>query len=150
MPQSFAAVDLHIVFSTKSREPSLPLDRIPRLREYMAGTLQTLKCRLLNANGMPDHLHLLVSMGREVSLAELIGTVKSSSSRWVHDTFDDSRGFGWQAGYGVFGVSPSKLRAVHQYIDRQQEHHRTITFQEEFLEFLRRHNQVWDERYVWE
>ncbi len=150
MPQSFAAVDLHIIFSTKGRDPSLPAELIPRLRQYMASTLEGMKCQLRNANGVPDHIHLLVSMGREVTIAELVGTVKSSSSRWIHDTFPELRSFGWQAGYGVFAVSPSKLKAVRTYIDRQAEHHHEKTFQDEFREFLIAHGKEWDERYVWD
>jgi putative transposase len=150
MPQSLAAVYLHIVFSTKSREPALSPELLPRLRQYMAGTLSPLKCKLLNANGMPDHLHLLVSFGREVTIAGLVGTVKSSSSRWLHDTFPHLRQFAWQAGYGVFAVTHPGLPATNAYIDGQQDHHRGQTFQDEFRELLTAHGEGWDERYVWD
>jgi putative transposase len=150
VPQSFATVPLHIIFSTKGREPLLPMELVPRLREYISGMLPDFKCRLQNLNGMPDHVHLLVSLGREITLADLLRRVKAGSSRWIHDTFPELRHFGWQEGYGVFAVSPSQLAKVNRYIDRQPEHHRTRTFQEEFREFLKAHGEEWDERYVWD
>lgn len=150
MPQSFAAVPLHVIFSTKRREPTLPPELLPRLREYVAGIVTEFDCRLLNANGVPDHLHLLVSLGRTITIADLVRRVKAGTSRWLHDTFPDLRHFGWQEGYGAFAVSPSQLKRVNAYIDRQPEHHRTVTFQDEFRVFLTKHGQEWDERYVWD
>ena len=83
MPQSFAAVPLHIVFSTKGRVPVLPADLVPRLRQYTAGIMGELGCALLNANGVPDHVHLLASLGRTISIADLVKKVKAGSSRWI-------------------------------------------------------------------
>ena len=99
---------------------------------------------------MPDHVHLLVSLTRQSSVAEIARLVKANSSGWVHDTFPDLRGFAWQAGYGAFSVSSSSLAVVKHYIARQEEHHRTRTFQDEFVGFLKRHNIEFDERYRWE
>ena len=99
---------------------------------------------------MPDHTHLLVSLSRDCSLAEVMRVVKSNSSRWVSDTFPDLAGFSWQAGYGAFAVSHSLIETVIRYIDRQAEHHAKLTFQDEYREFLRRHGIEWDERYVWD
>lgn len=150
MPQSFAAVPLHIVFSNKGREPLLPPELVSRLRAYMTNILGELGCALLNANGVPDHVHLLASLGRTITIADLVKKVKAGSSRWVHDTFPELRHFGWQAGYGAFAVSPVLLPTVSDYIDRQPEHHRTQSFQDEFRAFLTEHGQTWDERYVWD
>jgi REP element-mobilizing transposase RayT len=150
MPQSLAAVYLHIVFSTKNREPCLTPDLSPRLHAYIGGIARGNKNLLLTSGGMPDHVHLLVSMGREQSTAELVGGIKSGSSRWVHDTFPDRRGFAWQAGYGAFSVGPTQLAVVRRYIETQEEHHATLTFQDEYRDFLRRYGISFDERYVWD
>ncbi len=99
---------------------------------------------------MADHVHLLVGLGRETSIAELVRLVKSNSSRWVHDTFPVHRDFAWQHGYGAFSVSRSHRDPVTHYIDTQAEHHKTLSYQDEFRELLRRHELEWDERYVWD
>ncbi len=150
MPQSFAAVPLHIVFSTKGREPMLPPHLVPRLRAYMTNIMVEFDCALLNANGVPDHVHLLASLGRTICIADLVKKVKAGSSRWIHDTFPELRHFNWQAGYGAFAVSPVLLKTVNEYIDRQPEHHQTQSFQDEFRGLLKEHEKSWDERYVWD
>ena len=99
---------------------------------------------------MPDHVHLLVSAGREVAIASLVRDLKAGSSRWVHDTYPDRPGFAWQTGYAAFAVSVSLVGRVTRYIETQAEHHKTITFQDEYREFLRKHILTWDERYVWD
>ena len=99
---------------------------------------------------MPDHVHLLVSLSLELSIAETVRLVKANSSKWIHGTFPDRRHFAWQAGYGAFSVSFSNIPDVKTYIARQADHHRVLTFQDELREFLRRHEIEWDERYVWD
>jgi REP element-mobilizing transposase RayT len=150
VPQSFASLHVHVIFSTKNRVPDLRPDLRPRLFEYIGGVLRAKKCCLVAAGGMPDHVHLLVSLSRELSMAAAVGTVKSNSSGWVHETFPDLRQFAWQTGYGAFAVSYSNLGRVKNYLARQAEHHRKRTFQEEFLAFLNRHQIEYDERYVWD
>jgi REP element-mobilizing transposase RayT len=150
MPQSFACLHYHLVFSTKDRVPSITEDIAPRLYEYIGGILRAEKGRLLAAGGMPDHVHLLASLSKEMSVSDALRIIKANSSGWIHDTFPDERQFAWQAGYGAFAVSYSNLDSVKQYIARQAEHHRVKTFQEEFVEFLRRHEIEFDERYLWD
>jgi REP element-mobilizing transposase RayT len=150
MPQSFGSLHFHLVFSTKYRQPLIDAELQPRLYEYMGGILRAEKSVLLSAGGMPDHVHLLVSLSRELSIAEAVRLVKANSSKWIHATFPERQQFCWQAGYGAFSVSFSNLPDVRNYIARQAEHHRVRTFQDEFREFLRRHDIEWDERYVWD
>jgi REP element-mobilizing transposase RayT len=150
MPQSFASLHVHFVFSTKHHEPLIPPDLASRMYEYLGGTARGMKCPMLIAGGMPDHVHLLVSMGREVSAAEFVKALKAASSRWVHDTFPDRAGFAWQSGYGAFAVSYSQVGAVRTYIENQAKHHKTRGFQDEFRAFLKAHGIEWDERYVWD
>ena len=131
MPQSFAAAHLHFVFSTKHRQPHLIPTIAPRVYEYIGGTLRGNGCAPLAIGGMPDHVHLLIGMGREVTIADVVKTTKSASSRWMHDTMPEMAGFAWQSGYGVFAVSQDRVPGVRRYIERQAEHHRAKTFQEE-------------------
>jgi REP element-mobilizing transposase RayT len=150
MPQSFASLHVHVVFSTKRREPLITPDLAPRLYDYFGGILRAHGWVLVAAGGMPDHVHLLVSLGREISVAEALRTIKANSSKWIHETFANQRGFAWQAGYGAFAVSNSNVPSVKRYIANQAEHHRVRTYQEEFLALLRRHNLAFDESHLWD
>jgi REP element-mobilizing transposase RayT len=150
VPHSFAALYCHIIFSTKNREPLIARDLQPRLFAYVGGVLRDVRMALRAAGGMPDHVHLLASLTRESSVAEVVRLVKANSSGWVHKTFPALQGFAWQTGYGAFSVSASALPAVKHYLATQEEHHRTRTFQEEFVEFLKRHGIEYDERYLWD
>jgi REP element-mobilizing transposase RayT len=98
---------------------------------------------------MPDHLHLLISLGRTMSIADIVRTIKSNSSAWIHAEVGDSA-FDWQDGYGAFAMSFSNIDEVKHYFENQAEHHRVQTYQDEFRDLLRRHNLTWDERYVWD
>jgi putative transposase len=150
MPQSFACLHYHLIFSTRHRAPILAEGLRPRLYEYVGGILRAEGGALIAAGGMPDHVHLLASLGRQASVADTLRLIKANSSRWIHETFPDLGGFAWQTGYGAFTVSYSHLPRVRTYIAGQAEHHRTTTFQEEFLAFLRRHHIAYDERYLWD
>jgi len=150
MPQSFACLNCHIIFSTKNRTPLIAPELAPRLYDYFGGIMKGQACALLTAGGMPDHVHLLVSLSREVSMADAVRVLKANSSKWIHETVSNLRQFAWQNGYAAFSVSYSNLGQVKQYLANQGEHHRVATFQEEFLAFLKRHNIQYDERYVWD
>ncbi len=150
MPQSFTSLHLHIVFSAKRRRKTITADLQPRLFEYLGGILRAEGCVLLAAGGMPDHVHLLISLNKQLAVSELLRTIKANSSKWVHETFPEQRDFAWQSGYGAFAVSVSNLDSVKHYIAHQAEHHRTKTFQEEFIALLHRHNIEFDERYLWD
>lgn len=149
MPQSFASLHCHIVFSTKQRQPLIASATQTRLFEYIGGILRNHSSPLIAAGGMPDHVHLLLSLSRTMSVADLIRTIKSNSSHWMHEEMRQT-GFQWQSGYGVFAVSFSQLKHVKAYLAQQEEHHRQVSFKEEFIELLRRHAIDWDERYVWD
>jgi REP element-mobilizing transposase RayT len=150
MPQSLSAVYLHLVFSTKDREPWL---REPSLRAEMHAFLgavsKQLDCPPVIVGGVEDHVHLLARFGRGMAQAEWVKELKRVSSRWIKERDRQMEDFSWQGGYGVFSVSPSALGAVVRYISGQEEHHRKVSFQDEFRAFLRKHRVEWDERYVW-
>ncbi len=150
MPQSLASVYLHIVFSTKNRVPSITPEITPRLYQYLAATALGNETKLLDIGGMPDHVHLLLSFGREVTIADTVKTLKGSSSRWVIDTFNGDQHFAWQAGYGAFSVGYPELGSVKTYIANQAERHRDTTYQDELRALLTLHGKTWDERFVWD
>jgi REP element-mobilizing transposase RayT len=149
MSQSLVEVLIHIVFSTKHREKLILPQHEPLLYPFIANTVRRHGSRLLSGNGIEDHVHLLVSLGRTVTVAELIGAIKRESSAWMKSEFE-VRNFRWQTGYGAFSVSPSQLESVKRYIAGQKEHHRTQGFQDEFRKLLDLHGVAFDERYVWD
>lgn len=111
--------------------------------------MRNLGAKALFINGTADHVHMLISMPPSMSVVEIMRAVKANSSGWVHEEFPDEGAFAWQAGYGAFSVSQSNVEAVREYIANQQEHHKKVSFQDEFLSFLRKQGIEYDERYVW-
>ena len=150
MPQSLANVLLHVVFSTKGREPVFANAWRPELEAYLAGILRRLDCPAVQVGGMPEHVHFLCRLSRTLTIAKMVEEVKKGSSKWVKTKAAALRNFHWQNGYGVFSVSPSRSPEVVQYIADQEEHHRRVTFEEEYRALLEKHGLEFDERYVWD
>lgn len=150
MPQSLSKVILHIIFSTKNREPWLEADVRPRMHAYLATIGRDLGGELVRVGGMADHVHIVTTLPRTLSQAQMVEQTKKVSSKWIKAIDSRYRGFFWQRGYGAFSVSPSQLDAVTEYVNGQGDHHRTRTFQEEYRDLLRRHGVDFDERYVWD
>jgi REP element-mobilizing transposase RayT len=150
MPQSLACLHIHLVFSTRHREPLITDTVRDPLHRYMASVLQNLGCTPVLINSVEDHAHLLFDLARTVAISQAVEDVKKSSSKWIKTQGPEFSGFAWQAGYGAFAVSKSKVETVRAYISNQREHHRTKSFQEEYRGFLVRHNVAFDERYMWD
>ena len=150
MPQSLSRVIVHIIFSTKDREPWLDREVQPRMHAYLATICRDLGADLACVGGVADHVHIVTTLPRTVSQAELIEQIKKTSSKWIKVLDTRYRGFFWQRGYGAFSVSQSQLDAVLQYLASQNEHHRTRSFKEEYRDFLRKHGTDFEERYVWD
>ncbi|MBI5768350.1 MAG: IS200/IS605 family transposase [Verrucomicrobia bacterium] len=150
MPQSLAQLLAHVVFSTKNREPTLD-DTIRReLHDYIGGIVKAHDSALLKAGSVTDHIHLLIALPRTHAPADLIQAIKTGSSKWLKTCGTRFRAFHWQSGYGIFSVSPAHRVALETYIAGQAEHHRTITFQDEYRKLLRKYGIEFDERYVWD
>ena len=150
MSQSLARILTHVVFSTKQRESFLTSAINPSLFAFMTGICRSHNSYVYQINGVEDHVHLLVSLSRTISLSNFLRELKGSSSKWLKEQDCSFRGFCWQAGYGAFSVSEQHREVVMQYITEQKEHHATIGFQEEFRHLLQRNNVEYDERYVWD
>ena len=140
---------VHFVWSTAGREPWIGEDWREPLHAYVGGIMRNKNAKLLAAGGMNDHVHVYASLPSTVTIADFVSTIKSNSSRWVHESFPNRRGFAWQEGYGAFSVSKSEEEKVINYIRNQREHHRKRSFKEEYLDFLEKYEVDYDERYLW-
>ena len=150
MPQSLSKVYTHITFSTKDREYFIHKDIQERLFGYLGGTCKGLDCTPVKIGGHKDHVHILCTLSRNISQAKPLEEVKKESSKWIKTIGNKYKNFYWQRGYGIFSVNPTEIDIVVDYIKKQEEHHKTKTFQDEFRAFLKKYNIEYDERYVWD
>lgn len=151
MPQSLANMILHLVFSTKDREPWFTdTEKMNAMHGYLGGISKKLECPTIAIGGVADHVHILARMNRTMSLADWVKEMKRASTVWIREEWSEFATFHWQAGYGAFSVSQSNTDAVVEYVRNQAEHHRTKSFQDEYRVMLRKHGIEWDERYVWD
>ena len=148
MSQSFTNLLYHIIFSTKDRRPIITLDHQTRLYEYIGGVVRGTGGISLGINGMEDHVHLLAKLRPDRALSDVLRELKSNATGWMHDVFPRLANFSWQRGYGAFTVSQSNLKQVQNYLARQKEHHRTVSFRDEFIKFLKVNNIKYDERFI--
>ena len=150
MPQSLSRILIHLVFSTKNRERVLTPVIQTELHPYLAGMLDNLQCPSLRVGGVQDHVHLFFGLSRTRTIAEVVETVKTSSSKWIKTKGAAFADFHWQSGYGAFSVSQSDAETVAAYIRNQAQHHQKMTFQEEYRRLLERYQVAFDENYVWD
>ena len=150
MGQSLAKNYLHIIFSTKNRQPLIhpPIEK--ELHSYLGGICNGLECYPVKIGVYNDHLHILCLLSKKLALIKLLEELKSHSSKWIKTKGYNLKNFYWQDGYGAFSVSPSEVDILRTYIENQHEHHKTKTFQEEYRKFLADYKIEYDERYVWD
>ena len=151
MSQSLAKIYLHLIFSTKDRTPFLK-DRALRdtLHAYLVGIFRNLDCHSVQTGGVEDHVHILCRFSRNISVADFVRDLKKESSKWIKEQGPDLADFRWQAGYGVFSISPSHVDPLTRYIANQEEHHSEESYQDEFRRLCRIYGIEIDERYVWD
>jgi REP element-mobilizing transposase RayT len=140
----------HCVFSTKERRPLIKPELRDRLWPFLGGIARQNKMKAIEVGGVEDHVHILLSIPATMSISKAMQLIKGGSSKWVHETFPEHREFAWQEKYGAFSVSESRVESDVEYIRGQEEHHRKMTFQEEFVALLRKHRVEYDERYLWD
>ena len=150
MANTYTSLHYHLVFSTKNRERWITPDVEARIWAYLGGIASQNAMRPVQIGGIEDHVHVLLGSPATLAPSKIAQLIKGGSSAWIHDTFPDQRTFAWQDGYGAFTVSQSCVPDVARYIQNQREHHRTKTFQEEYLTRLQKHQIHYDERYLWD
>jgi len=140
---------MHCVFSTKERHTFITPQMQQRLWPFIGGIAKENGMKALAIGGVADHVHVLLSLPATMPVAKAMQLIKGGSSKFIHETFPDMRNFAWQEGYGAFSISLSHVEQTIAYIQRQAEHHRKKTFEEEFRAFLRKHSIEYDERQMW-
>jgi REP-associated tyrosine transposase len=148
MSDSYTNLLYHIVFSTKDRRRIITPEYEVRLHDYIGGTIRSFGGISLALNGTEDHVHLLAKLRPDRALSDVLRDLKANATGWMHEVFPSMKNFTWQRGYGAFTVSQSNVEEVRRYIARQKEHHRKISFRDEFIRFLRMNGIAWDERFV--
>ena len=149
MPQSLAKIILHIIFSTKDRQPLITATIKNGLFKFLATTCQDHGCFLFAVGGYVDHIHIVVFLAKTKAPADLIQHMKTDTSRWIKNHGREFANFHWQRGYGVFSVSESKLSLLRDYVANQEQHHQKQSFEDEFKMFLTKHDLKYDEQYLW-
>jgi putative transposase len=149
MSGKYLSLNVHFTWSTAGREPWIEKEIREDLYAYIGGILNNKNAKLISAGGVFDHIHLYASLPSTISIADFVNVVKSNSSRWIHESFSQLRGFAWQEGYGAFSVSKSAENSVVRYVRNQENHHAKRTFKQELLTLLEKHEIKYDERYLW-
>ena len=151
MSQSLSQLYVHMVFSTKDRRPLLQEAKLrTNLHAYLTGICKNRKCPSITAGGATDHVHILCRLSKNVTVADLVRDLKRSSSKWVKTEEASLQDFHWQSGYGAFSISPSHVDDLSHYIASQEEHHRGVSFKDEFRRLCKKYDVELDERYVWD
>lgn len=150
MSQSLAKNYVHIVFSTKYRQPMIVAPFEQELHSYLGGICKRLECQPIKIGGYTDHVHILCMLSKKIALMKLLEEVKSHSSKWMKTNDESLSNFYWQDGYGAFSVNPTGVDRVTAYISNQHEHHRKKTFQNEYRTILKKYKVEYDEQYVWD
>jgi REP element-mobilizing transposase RayT len=150
MGDTYTSLYYHIVFSTKNRVKHIKPEIEQRVWEYIGGIARENKIIPLQVGGSEDHIHMLVKASPALAPSKIAQLIKGGASLWIHSEFPELRGFAWQDGYGAFTVSKSAVLDVQRYIQNQREHHCKMSFQEEYLEFLKKHGVDYNERYIWD
>jgi len=147
---SYISSYFHCVFSSKQRQRLITPELQDRLWPFLGGIARQNKMKAVEIGGVEDHVHILLSLPSTMAISKAVQLIKGGSSKWVHENFPEHRVFSWQEKYGAFSVSVSQLENIIEYIRNQKAHHRTMTFQEEFLALLKKHKIEYDERYLWD
>ncbi len=148
MASTFTKLLVHIVFSTKDRQPTIQAADESALYSYIGGICRGSNSPLLDIGGTADHVHLLVSLAKTLSVSDLLLNIKRDSSKWMGER--GGRWLGWQDGYFAFSIGESGVESTRAYLARQKEHHATVDFKDEVRAFLRKHGIEWDEQYIWD
>ncbi len=149
MAQTLTRLLVHTVFSTKDRRNLITAAVEPELHAYLGGICRNRESPALAIGGTENHVHLLISLSKNIALSDLMMILKRDSSKWIKKNRGAFRDFHWQDGYGAFSIGESQVRAVTDYIHGQTERHATLTFEDELVALAERYGSVFDPRYLW-
>lgn len=149
MAQTLVNILVHVIFSTKQRRHLIKMEIQPSLHAYLAGTLKNLDSPCVAIGGTSNHVHVLMALSKKAGLSEVVGELKKSSSKWIKTKGPAYAHFAWQEGYGAFSIGQSQVAVLKRYIARQEEHHKTKSFEAELIATLRKYEVTYDERYLW-
>ena len=150
MANTFSQIYIQIIFAVKGRENLISAKWKDELYKYICGIANNNQQKVYSINGMPDHIHLLLSIKPNCSLSDLIRDIKAGSSKWINEKKFVIGKFQWQEGFGAFSYSQSQLDNVIAYINNQEAHHLIKTFKDEYIELLQKFQIEFDERYVFD
>ena len=148
MASTLVKIDVHLIFHVKSTEAKMLEEDLPRIFAYFGGIIKSMEGVPVEVGGRPDHIHILTSLPKTMSLADFVRAIKADSSKWLKGLNRSYVQFAWQEGYGAFSVSPSLLDKTIRYIRGQKEHHKKRSFLEEYRLFLEAYGIKYDERYA--
>ena len=150
MANTYSQLYVQIVFAVKGRQNLISKKWKDEIYKYITGIITNQKQKLIAINGMPDHIHILVGIKPNVSISDLVRDIKTSSSKFINEQKWINGKFEWQTGFGAFSYGHSQLTPVIKYIENQEEHHRTKTFKEEYIMFLKLFNIDFKNEYIFE
>lgn len=148
MANTYINILIHSVFSTKNREPFISTELCEKLFPYICGIARNNGFKIICVGGTENHIHVLFSLNSTSSIAKAVQLIKGGSSKWIHDTFPTHKLFAWQEGYGAFSINISMLNQTREYIKNQKKHHEKVSFRDEYIDFLRKNNIPFDEKYL--
>ena len=149
MSQSLSQLYVHIIFHTKYNQPLIGADVEEELYAYIGGIIKANNSIPIKINGIEDHIHILATMSKNIALSKFVEEIKRNSSRWIKTKGEKYHSFSWQGGYAGYSVSQSIVERVKKYIENQKEHHKKVSFKEEYIQFLNEYNVDYDEDYLW-
>ena len=150
MAGTFSQIYIQVVFAVKGRENLIGKIWKDELHKYMAGIIEGKEQKSIIVNGMPDHIHAFIGLRPSMCVSDLVRDIKNNSSNFINDRKLVKQKFSWQEGYAAFSYSHSQLNDVYQYILKQEEHHQTRTFKQEYLGFLKKFEVDYNEKYLFD
>ncbi len=148
MPQSLCKIYLHIIFHIKTVSPSIATEHIERVHQYLGSLINSTGCKAICVGGISDHVHIVCLLSRDETVSHLVEEIKRNSSRWIKKIDERYSKFTWQGGYAAFSVGQSVIDKTIEYVTNQKEHHKRVSFHDEYLQFLKLYHVNYDERYV--
>ena len=148
MANTYTKLNIHIVFHVKSTGICIKKEDLPKIFAYIGGVIRNIGGYPITVGGIENHIHILATMPKTMSVSEFVQKIKANSSRWIKTLDKYYESFAWQEGYGAFCVSPSLLKKTIRYIETQEQHHHEISVRDEFIQFLKENGIEFDERYL--